>query len=97
MVGKAAPSLCEEGTRMIRTFRKNVVWISQGSVSLITTRPGSYRVSGSLLELQLGGGGGDDSEPRQLLPRKGRTGQWRVAVSTVGKSYIKVPGNLGLA
>lgn len=58
MVGKAAPSLCEEGTRMIRTFRKNVVWISQGSVSLITTRPGSYRVSGSLLELQLGGGGG---------------------------------------
>lgn len=48
MVGKAAPSLCEEGTRMIRTFRKNVVWISQGSVSLITTRPGSYRVSGSL-------------------------------------------------
>lgn len=57
MVGKAAPSLCEEGTRMIRTFRKNVVWISQVSVSLITTQSRQLQGSGSLLELQLGVGG----------------------------------------
>lgn len=95
MVGKAAPSLCEEGTRMIRTFRKNVVWISQVSVSLITTQ--SRQLQGVWLPIRTSAWGGGDSEPRQLLPRKGRTGQWRVAVSTVGKSYIKVPGNLGLA
>lgn len=29
MVGKAAPSLCEEGTRMMGAFKKNVVWISK--------------------------------------------------------------------
>lgn len=95
MVGKAAPSLCEEGTRMIRTFRKNVVWISQGAVSLITTR--SRQLQGVCLPIRTSAWGRGTLEPRQLLPRKGRTGQWRVAVSTVGKSYIKVPGNLGLA
>lgn len=76
MVGKAAPSLCLEGTRMIRTFRKNVVWRSQVSVSLITTQ--SRELQGVWLPLRTSAWGA--SEPRQLLPRKGRTGQWRVAL-----------------
>lgn len=80
---------------MIRTFRKNVVWISQVSVSLITTQ--SRQLQGVWLPIRTSAWGGGTLSPGSSCPRKGRTGQWRVAVSTVGKSYTKVPGNLGLA
>lgn len=69
--GKSGPEPCVKRLGWSRAFTKNVVWILAKFHGASSPSPGSHRVSGSLLQLQLVGTQAQEAPAQE---RTGRTG-----------------------